>query len=113
MFNSLPGFAPTSLEEEREYMVRSFSSSDPNLGLLKSDSMLGEECLLCMEEFLSTHPAATTLCACGMNNRRYHIDCLFRWRNQSEVARCPVCNEELFFDESIQESREEEEEDGL
>ena len=87
---NLPRIRPASFEEEREYMVRSYSS-----GALQEAQ---PECLLCMENFTPTRPTTLSLCACGVNRNTFHLECLLKWRKKSNKTNCPVCDNELFFE---------------
>src|SRR4051812_28922598 len=70
-FIQLPKLVPATAEEEREYMVRSYSS-----GTLFE---IQPECLLCLDTFSETRPTALSLCACGVNKNTFHIECLLEW----------------------------------
>ena len=88
----MPRLFPASAEEEREYMVRSYSS-----GALFD---IQPECMLCMETFTEAHPKAVAVCACGVNRNNFHLDCLMEWRRNANKTNCPGCEHELFFDTS-------------
>jgi hypothetical protein len=90
LYVNRPKIVPASAEEEREYMVRSYSS-----GALFD---VQPECLLCLESFTEARPTALSLCACGVNRNTFHLECLLEWRRRSNKTNCPVCDNELFFD---------------
>jgi hypothetical protein len=91
-FVQMPKLVPATAEEEREYMVRSYSS-----GTLFD---IQPECLLCLDAFSETRPTALSLCACGVNKNTFHLECLLEWRKKTGKANCPVCDNELFFDQA-------------
>jgi len=84
---------PSSAEEEREFMVRSFSS-----GML---SDVQPECMLCLEGFTAAHPSAVSLCGCGVKKDTFHLDCLMEWRRKSNKTNCPICENELYVDGTV------------
>jgi len=89
-FVHMPKLVPATAEEEREYMVRSYSS-----GTLFD---LQPECLLCLDVFTEIRPSALSLCACGVNKNTFHLECLLEWRRKTNKANCPICDNELFVD---------------
>jgi len=96
---NFPKILPASAEEEREFMVRSYSS-----GTLQE---IIPECLLCMENFTDTRPTTLSLCACGINRNTFHLECLLEWRRKSNKTNCPICDKELFFEVTETHEREE------
>lgn len=101
----LMSMLPASLEDEREFMVRTYSrvSEDgEEEDHVEDNTELGEECLLCLEGFSPpNHPKATSLCHCGMNKNAFHLPCLLAWRVSASAGRviCPLCGEEIFFED--------------
>lgn len=87
-----PHSLPPSLEEEKAFNIA--KSVSPVVQFPK-------ECMLCMELFTPERPEVRTLCACGVNKNAYHLECLLAWRSRSGNTMCPVCNKELFYEESL------------
>ena len=92
--------SPRSLEEERAFMIRSLSAKSGLDALAASASAAATttsepECLVCLEPFSATRVSANSLCACGVNRYKIHVDCLGKWRPTT----CPTCDEELFWEE--------------
>ncbi|GBG31976.1 E3 ubiquitin-protein ligase listerin [Hondaea fermentalgiana] len=85
---------PPSVEDERQYMRASWDR------ILTAQRNAPDECVLCLEEFSIDAPAVRTLCNCGVNRHHYHLACLLAWRRRSGKTTCPVCDEELFYEES-------------
>ena len=92
-FVQMPKLVPATAEEEREYMVRSYSS-----GTLFD---VPPECILCLDTFSEKHPNALSLCACGVNKNTFHLECLLEWRRKTGKANCPICENELFVDQAL------------
>ncbi|ETV99279.1 hypothetical protein H310_08017 [Aphanomyces invadans] len=57
------------------------------------------ECVMCLDTFDAGNPRIRTLCNCGMNRTNFHLSCLLEWTNRDST--CPVCRENLFFEENI------------
>lgn len=89
-----PALLPASVEDERRYMRNSFDS-----GAFKDDSQEPRECVVCYETFTLENPQVRTLCGCGVNKRAFHLSCLMQWREHSKETACPVCREELYYDD--------------
>mmetsp|Transcript_6728 Transcript_6728/g.10639 ORF Transcript_6728/g.10639 Transcript_6728/m.10639 type:complete len:172 (-) Transcript_6728:739-1254(-) len=84
---------PPSVEDEKLFMRMSFRR------LQEQQLSAPKECLLCMEVFSEEQPEVKTLCQCGINKNNYHLTCLLEWRARSGKTTCPVCDQELFFQE--------------
>eukprot|EP00512_Aurantiochytrium_limacinum_P002203 CAMPEP_0171497020 /NCGR_PEP_ID=MMETSP0958-20121227/7032_1 /TAXON_ID=87120 /ORGANISM="Aurantiochytrium limacinum, Strain ATCCMYA-1381" /LENGTH=240 /DNA_ID=CAMNT_0012031201 /DNA_START=144 /DNA_END=866 /DNA_ORIENTATION=- len=84
---------PPSVEDERQYMRASWDK------IFAAQRNAPDECVLCLEEFSEECPAVRTLCKCGINRHSYHLRCLLAWRQRSGKTTCPVCDEELFYED--------------
>mmetsp|Transcript_2422 Transcript_2422/g.4671 ORF Transcript_2422/g.4671 Transcript_2422/m.4671 type:complete len:169 (-) Transcript_2422:1180-1686(-) len=85
---------PPSVEDEKQFMRSSLQR------ILAEQAQAPRECLLCMEEFNDEHPSILTLCKCGVNKHHFHMRCLEEWRRRSGKTTCPVCNQDLFVQNS-------------
>ncbi|KAH9260154.1 hypothetical protein BASA81_001929 [Batrachochytrium salamandrivorans] len=107
----LMSMLPASLEDEREFMVRTYSrvSEEEEEHVDEENIERRDECLLCLEGFSPpNHPKATSLCHCGMNKNAFHLPCLLVWRASASAGRviCPLCGEEIFFEDHQQQQDE-------
>ena len=67
------------------------------LAAAKSLTEIGDECVICMEEFEPTNPRMPTLCGCGENKTYFHLPCLLQWIEQDK--NCPSCRKRLRWEE--------------
>ena len=82
------------LEEERIYRSLSMSAHSELLGADPN------ECMICLDDFTAEAPCIPTVCGCGVNKSRFHLACLQHYKaSRGHLARCPICEEPINFDE--------------
>ena len=86
---------PPSVEDEIQYMRLSLISQ------LEKQESPPKECMFCMEGFTKELGSEVyTLCRCGENKHSFHLQCILRWVESTDKQICPVCNSELYYDDS-------------